>query len=237
MEKPLINKLFIGKVKELGKPDATDKMDRPWKTGMFKHAVSAPVYLGDTGFNGDEVADTKNHGGPEKAVFAYPAFHYSYWREELGLSKEEIGPGSMGENFSMENMDETSVCIGDTYRCGDALIQVSQPRRPCWKPARRHRVIDFALRIQNSGRTGWYYRVIQTGTVEPGTTLTLEERPYPEWTIEACNTIMYKGKRDLEQTRALADCELLAPNWKRTLSKRLKGMESSSEKRVYGPNR
>src|SRR5699024_9980212 len=78
----------------------------------------------------------------------------------------EINTGAMGENLVIEGIDETDVCIGDTYEIGDALVEVSQPRQPCWKPARRFGVIDFALRIQKSGSTGWYYRVLKEGYIE-----------------------------------------------------------------------
>ncbi|WP_217587866.1 MOSC domain-containing protein [Lentibacillus saliphilus] len=237
MHNPSIHQLYIGKVKELGDPHSTDKMDRPWTSGMFKTPVQTAVWLSETGFIGDEVADKKNHGGPEKAVFAYPAQHYRDWQEELGRDDQVMFPGAMGENFSVIHMDETTVCIGDTYQCGEAVIQVSQPRRPCWKPARRFRILDMALRIQHSGKTGWYYRVLKSGYVQAGDVFELLDRPYEEWTIAASNRVMYEGKKDIDQTRALASCDRLAENWKRTLDKRLQGIETSSDKRVFGPNR
>src|SRR5699024_7051453 len=234
MNEPFIHKIFTGKVKQLGDASATDPMDKPWKSAMFKEETDGQIWLGKTGLYGDEVADRKNHGGPEKALFAYPIKHYTYWQQDLQL--DSIDVGAMGENLSVLEMDEFSVCIGDTYHFGDAVIQVSQPRRPCWKPARRHRVTDFALRIQNSGRTGWYYRVLKEGYLKAPTDLALLERPFPEWTVEAANEVMYVRKKDLEAARALADCQKFAPNWKRSLYKRLEGYESDIRKRVYGPN-
>ncbi|SFB14505.1 MOSC domain-containing protein YiiM [Lentibacillus halodurans] len=235
MTKPIVNKILTGKVKQMGIPNAENRMDRPWQSGMFKKSVDVPQWLGFTGFSEDEVADTKNHGGAEKAVFAYPATHYRYWREDLKM--DDIDIGAMGENLVLEHADESNVCIGDTYRFGESVIQVSQPRRPCWKPARRYRVMDFALRIQNSGRTGWYYRVLQEGYTKAGMELELIERPYPEWTIAACNDVIYVKKEALRLAEQLASCELLADSWKRTLRKRLRGKRSSDEKRVYGPNK
>ena len=234
MSNPYVAKLFKGKVKQLGNPNAKDRLNRPWETGMFKKPTEEKIWLSETGLFGDEVADKKNHGGPEKALFAYPTKHYSYWNNELDHASME--DGGMGENLVIHDADEYSVCIGDTYRFGEAIIQVSQPRRPCWKPARRYKQMDLALRIQNSGRTGWYFRVIEEGYVFGDTALELVERPYPEWTIAACNNVMYKQKDDLELARKLYSCELLAPNWKRTLEKRLQGKQSSDAKRVFGPN-
>ncbi len=233
MNEPYVYKIFTGKVKRLGEEGAENPMDRPWETGMFKEEAKGEVWLSKTGLAGDEVADKKNHGGPEKAVFAYPIKHYTFWKKELDI---DIDMGAMGENFAVLEMDEFSVCIGDTYKMGDAVIQVSQPRQPCWKPARRFRIKDFALKIQNSGRTGWYFRVLQEGNVKAETDLELIERPYPEWTIQACNEVMHVYKDDLVLADRLLSCHLLAPNWKRTLEKRLRGQTSNIRKRVFGPN-
>lgn len=234
MNKPLVKKLFTGKVKQLGEPNAANRMDRPWETGMFKSEVTEQVWLCKTGLSGDEVADTKNHGGPEKAVFAYPSKHYEQWKSELKI--ETMDSGAMGENLAVLQMDESTVCIGDTYKFGEALIQVSQPRRPCWKPARRFKVLDLALRIQDSGRTGWYFRVLKEGYVEAGSQLELIERPYPQWTIAKCNEVMYIEKDHLQLAKELSSCELLAENWQQSFKQRLRGKSSPIEKRVYGPN-
>ncbi|MFD1360871.1 MOSC domain-containing protein [Lentibacillus salinarum] len=235
MTKPFVHKILTGKVKRMGHPNAEDRMDRPWESGIFKNIVDDNLWVGPEGFADDEVADKKSHGGPEKALFAYPAKHYAYWREDL--ERNDIGIGAFGENLVLEHADESTVCLGDTYRFGDSIVQVSQPRRPCWKPARRFRVIDFALRIQNSGRTGWYFRVLEEGNAGSGMEMELVDRPYPEWTIAACNEVMYVKKRDLQLAEQLASRELLAPNWKRSLNKRLRGQKSSDAKRVYGPNK
>ncbi|PAV28021.1 MOSC domain-containing protein [Virgibacillus profundi] len=235
MDEPHVHKMFIGKVKQMGDPNATNRMDRPWESGIFKNETDKKILLGKTGFTGDEVADKRNHGGPEKAVFAYPIKHYTYWKEELSI--DYIDMGAFGENFAVLEMDEFSVCIGDTYKIGDAIIQVSQPRQPCWKPARRFQIMDLALQIQKSGRTGWYFRVLQEGHVQAKSDLELLERPYPEWTIAACNEVMHVYKDDLRLADDLASCPLLAENWKRTLNKRLRGQNSNIEKRVFGPNK
>lgn len=235
MNEPFVHKIFSGKVKTIGEPDATDPMDRQWETGMFKEETEEQIWLTKTGLIGDEVADKKNHGGPEKALFAYPLKHYTYWKEDLELPT--IDMGAMGENLAVLEMDEFSVCIGDTYQLGDAIIQVSQPRQPCWKPARRFRVMDLALRIQNSGRTGWYFRVLKEGNILSRIDMELIDRPYPQWTIAACNEVMHMYKDDLRLADELASCTLLAENWKRTLTNRLRGRESRLEKRVYGPNK
>lgn len=231
---PFVEELLIGKVKQLGDPHAPDAMDRPWESGMFKKSVRENVWLNKMGLGGDEIADLKHHGGVEKAVFAYPIVHYDYWKEELDL--ESIGIGAMGENLAVQHMDELTVCIGDTYQLGDAVIQVSQPRQPCWKPARRFRRLDFALQIQQSGKTGWYFRVLKEGEVQGNTAMQLLERPYPEWTIAKSNEVMHVKRTDLKLAKELAACPALAENWKETLTKRLAGKNPPIDKRVFGPN-
>lgn len=230
---PYVYQLFAGKVKKVGTPGAKDPFDREWETGMFKDKQKEQVYLSKTGLNGDEVADTKNHGGPEKALFAYPIAHYKYWNE---IEKIEMDYGGMGENLAVLEMDEFSVFIGDTYEFGEAIIQVSQPRQPCWRPARRYRDKQLALKIQNTGRTGWYFRVLKEGYVEEKTDLLLVDRPYPQWSIAASNEVMHLNKDNLRLTEELASCELLAPNWQKTLHDRLRGKEPTLRRRVYGPN-
>ncbi|MEH7386053.1 MOSC domain-containing protein [Bacillus sp. JJ1521] len=232
---PYIDQLFIGKPKTVGDPNAKKLMDKEWTSGIFKDPIQTPLWLGKENLDGDGQADLKNHGGPEKAVLAYAATHYEKWQSEL--ENNFVQAGAMGENFSVVGLDETNVCIGDIYEVGKALVQVSQPRQPCWKPARRYKILDFALRIQKSGRTGWYFRVVKEGTVKEHDTIKLVERPYPEWTIALCNEIMHVKKDDMEAAANLAACECLALNWKDTLTKRLKGESKSIDSRVYGPNK
>lgn len=234
MEFGKVEHLFIGKAKTYGDDNAAKKMDREWTTAIYRGETDEAVYLTGTGFQNDEVGDKKNHGGPEKAVFCYTAGHYDEWTNALG---QEMGPGGFGENLAVTGLDETNVCIGDVYQLGEARIQVSQPRRPCWRPARRHRIMDLALRIEDSGRTGWYFRVLTEGRVQAGDHFKLLERPNPEWTIGACNEVMYNHTENLGLTESLRDVALLAENWKKSLQKSLDGIPENKEPRVFGPNK
>ncbi|WP_062110168.1 MOSC domain-containing protein [Bacillus niameyensis] len=231
----VLNKIFVGKPKTVGNKEAKEPMDREWTSGIFKEPIHGPVWVSKTNVAGDGQADLKNHGGPEKAVFAYPSNHYTYWQEKENFTNIVIG--GMGENFSIEGIGEADICIGDTYQIGEAIVQVSQPRQPCWKPARRFKIKNLALLIQDTGRTGWYFRVLQEGYVEEGKSFRLLERPYPEWTIAKCNYIMHVDRENIEKSRELANNALLASNWKKTLTKRVeKGESSNVRKRVIGPN-
>ncbi len=225
----------IGMPQSLGQAHASDPMDQPWTTGFFKLPVMEAVWLGVTNLRGDGQADLKNHGGPEKAVNVYPFEHYPYWQQELGAIN--LDSGAFGENFTTEGLIETEVCIGDIFEVGSAVVQISQPRQPCWRLARRWRKKDLALRVQESGRTGWYFRVLREGTIQAGTRLFLLERPCPEWTVAAANNIMHHSTDDLQAARDLAGCQALAVRWRETLNKRAETKTvGSSAARLYGPN-
>ncbi|MDQ0214441.1 MOSC domain-containing protein YiiM [Oikeobacillus pervagus] len=231
----LLEKVFVGKPKTVGKKEAKEPMDREWTSGIFKEPVQGPIWVGKTNVAGDGQADLKHHGGPEKAVFAYPTSHYIYWQKELG----SVGmmAGGMGENFSMGNITEEMISIGDTFQIGEAIVQVSQPRQPCWKPARRFKIKNLALLLQNTGRTGWYFRVLKEGFVEEGQKFILLDRPFAEWTVAKCNEIMHVDKRNLEKAQELANIDLLAINWRTTLRNRVeKGESQDIRNRVLGPN-
>ncbi|SDZ37322.1 MOSC domain-containing protein YiiM [Evansella caseinilytica] len=235
MNEMIVEKILVGNLKTVGEKNSNHPMNREWTSGIFKEPVKDPVWLGKTKLTGDEQADLKNHGGLEKAVFVYPIQHYLKWQEELMI--ENMNIGAMGENFALSGQLEENACIGDCYKIGEAVVQISQPRQPCWKPARRFQIKDLALRLQNSGRTGWYLRVIKEGYVKEGQRLQLLERPYPQWTIAKCNEVMHKKKKDLKAVTELASCEYLAQSWRKTLHAIVeKGENPNVEKRVYGPN-
>lgn len=231
----LLKQVFVGLPKTVGYKAAENPMEREWTSAIFKNPVQGPVWVGKTGLTGDGQWDTEHHGGPEKAVFAYAFENYPYWQKELGIS--EITSGAMGENLVMEKITEETISIGDTFQIGEAVVQVSQPRQPCWKPARRFKVKNLALLLQNTGRTGWYFRVLTEGIVEEGQTFTLVDRSYPQWTIQKCNHVIHAKQQNFEEIRELSKCELLAPSMRATLAKRVEMLETPDiRSRVFGPN-
>jgi len=153
---------------------------RIWRTGYIKSLVVGRIWLERHNLVGDGQADKKHHGGLDQALLAYSADHYDEWNAELGIA---LPPGAFGENFTINGLSEDSVCIGDIYAVGEARIQVTQPRQPCANIARRWNNPQLTKRVEQSGRTGWYLRVLQEGYVEAGLPLALLERPFPKWTI------------------------------------------------------
>ena len=187
---------------------------KPWRSAIWKQPVLVPLELGIEGLAGDQQANRRVHGGPDKAICVYSADHIAWWREELGT--DEWGPGAVGENFTVTGQTEADVCLGDVYEVGDALVEVSQPRSPCQTLARRWARPDLPKRVVRSGRSGWYLRVRRTGQVAPGAALVLQERPHPEWTILRVNRVSYDlaGGADERELRALADLPVLAAAWR-----------------------
>jgi MOSC domain-containing protein YiiM len=215
MSAPRLVSIQVGLPTVRGVPGSDDPMAQPWTSGIVKEPVDGPIWLGRTNLSGDGQADLTNHGGPDKAVLSYAAGHYPGWRQEL--DRPDLPYGAFGENFTVDGLHEEIVCVGDTYALGDVLVQVSQPRAPCWKLARRWRMKELTALVERSGRTGWYLRVLREGEVRPGETLTLLERPYPEWTMTRASQVLRARTHDREAAGALASVELLATSWRTVL--------------------
>jgi MOSC domain-containing protein YiiM len=201
-----------------GSPDSRDPATRTWVTGFYKEPVPGPVALTRTHIVGDGQADLVNHGGPDKAVLAYSAEHYTGWRTELDLP--DMPHGGFGENLTIAGLTETEVCIGDIWRAGEVLFDVSQPRQPCWKLARRWEIKDLPARVIAMGRSGWYLRVRQEGRLAVGTEFELVERPNPEWSVARATDVLYHRRNDAELSRELAYVRELSISWRETLLQR-----------------
>jgi MOSC domain-containing protein YiiM len=208
----------VGQARRLGDKTAADYFDQEWRSAIFKTPLTVPVWVGATNVSGDQQANTQVHGGPDKAVNVYPSEHLAHWRAALQL---EMTPGAFGENFSTTGLAESEVCIGDVYQIGGAVVQVSQPRQPCAKLARRWRLKEFAAQVIAADKTGWYLRVLHEGPVEAGQPIQLLERPHSEWTIAAANDVMYRGQKNAAAMQALAACPALSTAWRDDLHKRL----------------
>lgn len=226
--------LQIGTPEVRGDSDAENPMNRQWETAMFKTPIDRAVYLDKSGIEGDQQADLNNHGGPAKAVCVYPEEHYSHWREVLEV---ELTLGAFGENFTTRGLMESEACIGDIYEVGTATIQVSQPRSPCWKLARRWECPDLAVKFEETGYTGWYMRVLDPGEVQAGQQLQLVERPHPEWTIDRTTNVRFQMPDDKKLAGELAKIPPLYDGWADKLRHRAEtGEQIYSENRIYGPN-
>jgi MOSC domain-containing protein YiiM len=205
-------------------------------SGIDKHPCSGSVYIGELGVAGDEQGDPRVHGGPDKAVHHYAFEHYDVWQQELGPLPLLRAPGAFGENISTGGLDEDDVCIGDQVTLGGALLEVSQGRQPCWKLNDRFAVANMARRVQDTGRTGWYYRVLQAGFAKAGDFLELHARPHPAWTIRRLNALLYE--RVLNPVALEPALQLpLVPSWRKLVERRLQHVEVEDwSRRVDGPS-
>ena len=204
--------LQLAPAREVAATGSEEWWDKAWRSGFHKQQHEGPCWLAYEGLRGDECADRRVHGGVDKAVCLYPGEHYEHWRAILPLSNGEHG--AFGENFTTQGLLEAEACIGDIYRIGDALVQISQPRQPCWKLARRWRVKDLTAQVERTGLTGFYFRVLRHGFVTAGETFHLETRPQPQWTLSLCNEIMHQRSADLAAARELSSVPELAGSWK-----------------------
>ena len=188
--------------------------DEPSAIG--KLPVAHRVAVGAMGLAGDEQADRTVHGGIDKAIHHYPADHYDWWRGHLGDVPLLDASGAFGENISTTGLDETNVFLGDRFRLGTALVEVTQARQPCWKLDHRFQAKGVMAEVVKTRRTGWYYRVLEPGQVKVGDALDLVERPYPEWPLASLFALLIGGeaKDRPADLRALRDVPILAETWK-----------------------
>lgn len=194
-------------------------------SAIHKVAVEGPRRITFLGMEGDAQADLKNHGGPDKALHHYPREHYASWRAELPHRADLMVPGGFGENLSTLGLTEATVCLGDIFTLGSAVVQVAQGRKPCWKLNVRFDVVDMARRVQDTGRTGWYYRVLEEGDVAPGEPLVRVERVCPDWPLDRLWRVLNQVPADRAALEELAGLEVLAAHWRETARKRLAGGE------------
>jgi MOSC domain-containing protein YiiM len=142
---------------------------------------------------------------------------------------------SFGENFTTEGLREDEVCIGDVYRVGEALVEVSQPRQPCFKLATWNGEPRLSRWVQQSGRTGFYFRCLAEGRVEAGAAIALVERPFPWATIAEANRLMHRDKQDRAALERLLALPALSESWRQTFQRRLAGVIDSAAARREGP--
>lgn len=185
------------------------------ESAIAKVPVEGPVRVTRLGLAGDAQADLAVHGGPDKALHHYPHDHYAWWRDAMVDHPLLEHPGAFGENLSTEGLVETDVAIGDVFRLGTALVEVSQGRQPCWKLDHRFERRDVLSGVIGSRRSGWYYRVLEEGEVTAGDALALVERPWPQWTVARVFGLLVAGdyKRDRESLDALGEVTALAESW------------------------
>lgn len=201
-----------------GRPQARWEGKPPSAIG--KTPVAGPLMLGFEGLEGDEQADRAVHGGPEKALHHYPADHYAAWADVWPEHAATFAAGGFGENVSTTGVTETDLCLGDRLRLGEALVEICQGRQPCWKLSAHTGIGEMAARLQKSGRTGWYYRVIEPGRVVAGDPVVLAGRRHPDWPLSRIIAARFDPRLDPATAAAIAALPELSQSWRKSFLKK-----------------
>lgn len=194
-------------------------LTRQMSSAIDKQPISRAQFCDVNGLMEDTQVSTQFHGGPERALHYYPHEHYSSWQawfQGMGLTEPRalLGPGGFGENISGEGLTESEACVGDIYQLDGAVVQISQPRSPCYKLNARFGYDFFSVLVQANGRTGWLLRVLETGHVNPNAKLTLIARPHPEMSVKRASDIVYNLAYCRDSLEVLADLASLSPSWR-----------------------
>jgi MOSC domain-containing protein YiiM len=200
-----------GQPTRVGIPGAADPMEREFTSAIWKARVAGAVRVTRSGFEGDAVANTRVHGGPDQALLMYDGEHYPRWRAEWGVT--DLGAGAFGENLTVAGLSEDSVCVGDVLEIGQVRLQVTATRQPCATLARRHQRRNLVREVSQTGRSGWYLRVLAEGTIEAGLPIRLLDRPNPEWTVRAAGLAYRDRAQAPEPAARLGRCVGLSERW------------------------
>ncbi|WP_284268988.1 MOSC domain-containing protein [Bradyrhizobium iriomotense] len=207
-----LDEIRVGKVSQIGFSGIL--------SGIDKQSILLATHIGLEGISGDRQAESF-HGGREKAVLQYRSEHYLDWAAEFPDLASKFRTGGFGENFVVSGMSEDNMCIGDYVRAGSALLQISESRQPCFKLNHRFGNPGIARRAQETGRTGWLYRVIEPGDVSPGDRIAVIERPLPDWPISRLQRYLYDIIDDLDMAETLSRLPHLSLGFRALFAKRV----------------
>ena len=207
----------------VGMPALIRDGSKPVESGILKSPVEGPVRALRGGLPGDGQADRVHHGGPDRVACVYSSDHRDYWERLWG---KPCGFGAFGENFTISGFRETDVHIGDIFRIGTAVFQLTQPRMPCYKLGIRHGMPQLPDEVLKSGFTGWYFRVLEEGDVRAGDRITrIEHRTDNPTVAEAAQTDAFR-RRDRDAILRVLEADGLSADWKATMSKRLAKLDA-----------
>ncbi len=205
----------------VGRPQEREWRGVRVRTAIFKSSVEGPVAVGKLDLEGDEQGDLTVHGGPDKAVYAYPYEHYAYWQAQLpGYS---LAPGNFGENLTVTGASEESIHIGDTLQIGTARFTVTQPRTPCYKLGVRFDREDMTRRFYESRRFGFYLRVLREGTLQAGDAITVVSRDPNSVSVADVIRLFTGDSRDRALLERALKIGSLPAGWRDALRERLTG--------------
>jgi MOSC domain-containing protein YiiM len=200
----------------------TDRRGRELNTltGIFKNPVSGRLQLQTLNLDGDGQADLEAHGGIHKAVYVYTAENYQFWADELGRA-DFSAAGQFGENFTVSGMTDDLICVGDVFRIGGAIVEVTQPRVPCFKLGILMGIPDFHKRFAEACRTGFYLRVVETGEVGAGDEFERIGEAHGRMTVRDMMHLLYFEPGNIAGAEKALGIEALSPGWRQSFVERL----------------
>lgn len=182
------------------------------RTGIYKDPVEGRVRLRELNLDGDGQADLVGHGGIYKAVHGYSTENYDYWKREL--SRDDFRYGQFGENFTVEGMPDDEICVGDVFRVGGTLLEVTQPRVPCFKLAMKMEMPEFLKLFMPSERVGFYFRVLEEGEVGAGDSIERVKADPEGMTVQEMFHLLYYEKDKVEGARRAMRIAAMSPGWR-----------------------
>lgn len=203
----------------IGQPEIQELQGKKVETAFSKKPTTDAIWLSKTGFKGDGQADLKHHGGLDKAILIYPYDHYAFWEEKY---KRKFDIPSFGENITIKGLTEDMVYIGDEFELGEAVIQVSQPRQPCFKIAGIHNLKDITAMVTQTGHAGYYFRVLKEGYVSYRDLLKPKNKYKETQSIKNIHNLLFHDRQNQYAIKELLQVDSLANNVKKTLRKRIK---------------
>ena len=197
----------------IGLPKKENFYGKEIVTGIRKQPAAGSLHLGKLGFENDGVGDLKHHGGDDKAVCVYSLDHYPYWEDALGI---RLPVAAFGENLTVSNLHEDDICIGDIFQLGTAVVQVSQPRQPCRTLAARYGRDDLLKLVVDSGRTGFYFRVLEEGIAEKGAELIFKERDPRSVSVSFANHTYHHDRKNCAGIERVLAVPALSASWQKS---------------------
>lgn len=187
-------------------------------TGIYKRPIEEEVFVSTVQIGGDQQADLVNHGGKDQAICAYSFEHFDYWENTL---KQPFTVGAFGENFTIQGLNEENAHIGDIFEVGDVTIQISNPRKPCYKLGNRYKIEELPVLVQQTGYTGFYFRVLKEGFIKPGQNLRLLERKEENPTVAYINSVIYHDEENIQALKQLVEVKELSERWRNSFQNKV----------------
>ncbi len=222
LSKNIISQVISTQISKVKKIDDGQKV---WETGSFKDNTTKLLDVKYDGIVGNEVADLKHHGGIDKAIFANAQSNYNIWSKYLKVDFLEYG--ALAENLTLTDLNEDNVSIGDIHKIGSVVLEVSQPREPCWKIGQKFKHKEFTKEIYDSGLTGWYYRVIEEGQFQVNDEVELIKKANDSFTIVKANYILKNPNENLEEAQKLVSLDSLGEPFRKSLDKKIGSVKNS----------